>query len=80
MTNYVPCPKCGSANVDRMGFTWWGGVLGPRLLTHVKCKDCRATYNGKNGNSNTGAIAIYTVVLLVIGLVIGFALVASQVR
>ncbi len=69
---YLPCPKCHSTNVKLMGFTWWGGLVGPKILTHVKCGNCGATFNGKTGKPNTTAIAIYMVVVLVvvIGLVV----------
>ena len=66
MTNYVPCPKCRHTAADRVKFSWWGGVLGPKLLTHVKCQACGNKYNGKSGKPNTRGIVIYS---LVIGLV-----------
>ena len=74
MSQYVPCGRCQSTDVARMGFTWWGGLLGPKVLNHVKCNRCGATYNGKTGKSNTAAIAIYMVVILVIFFIIGLAL------
>jgi transposase-like protein len=66
MLEYKPCPKCSSSQVEKVGFTWWGGMLGPRLLTHVKCKDCGTAFNGKTGGSNTGAIITNNVVIGVI--------------
>ena len=74
MSQYVPCGRCQSTNVERMNFTWWGGLLGPRLLTHVKCNRCGATYNGKTGKSNTTAIIIYTIIGTGISLALIFAL------
>ncbi|MEO8041040.1 MAG: hypothetical protein ABI646_00400 [Acidobacteriota bacterium] len=38
-TDYVPCPKCGGP-AAKLKFTWWGGILGPKMLTHVKCTSC----------------------------------------
>ncbi|MBI3725792.1 hypothetical protein HY251_17835 [bacterium] len=67
------CPQCGLKHAVRVTFTWWGGVLGPKLFTHVKCDSCGTQYNGKTGKSNTVAIGIYTAVALVLALVIGFA-------
>lgn len=46
-----------------MKFTWWGGILGPRILTHVKCQSCGKQYNGKTGKENTAGIAVYIVVV-----------------
>jgi len=40
-------------------FSWWGGLVGPMLLTHVKCPQCRTKYNGNTGRSNAKGIAIY---------------------
>lgn len=66
MTEYVPCPKCGNSDVKRVGYTWWGGALGPRMLNHVKCNACGTTYNGKTGGSNTTGIIIYSIAVLVL--------------
>jgi predicted nucleic-acid-binding Zn-ribbon protein len=58
-TQYAPCPSCGQNNAQKVNFTWWGGALGPRLFTHVKCQNCGTEYNGKTGKSNTNNIIIY---------------------
>jgi hypothetical protein len=67
---YAPCPQCRRPDPEKVGFTWWGGMIGPRMLSHVKCRSCGTAYNGKTGQSNTTGIVIYSVVLFVIGLVI----------
>ena len=72
---YRPCPKCGSPDVKKVGFTWWGGALGPSLFCHCKCQQCKTTFNGKTGRSNNTAIAIYMIVALVLAVVI-FVLIA----
>lgn len=69
MSDNVPCPKCGSTNVKEVTYTWWGGFLGPKLLNHVKCNDCKTTYNGKSGESNTNGIIIYSVVMFAISII-----------
>lgn len=69
-SEYVPCPQCRTPDPDKVGFTWWGGLIGPRLLKHVRCKTCGTTYNGKTGRSNTKGIVIYSLVLFGIGLAI----------
>ncbi len=74
MADYVPCPNCGGEQIKKVGFTWWGGVLGPSLLTHVKCGDCGTTYNGKTGKSNTTGIIIYSVVVALIAFALIFFL------
>lgn len=72
MNQYAPCPKCGGVNSEKMSFTWWGGILGPKLLTHVKCGNCAATFNGKTGKDNTTNIVIYTIVVLGVVFVLMF--------
>lgn len=79
MPAFVPCPKCRSTQVKQMGFTWWGGALGPKLLSHCKCQQCGAQFNGKTGASNTTGIVIYSIVgffiaLIVFGVLYGFVL------
>ena len=63
---WVVCPRCASASVSRPTFTWWGGLLGPRIIPEVKCNACGHRYNGKTGGSNTTAIAIYLTVVCTI--------------
>lgn len=65
----VPCPKCGSSDVKRVGYTWWGGAIGPRLMNHTKCNNCGTTYNGKSGKPNTNVIILYNVVMVTICLI-----------
>ena len=74
MQTYAPCPKCSAVGAERMSFTWWGGLIGPKILTHVKCPQCSYAYNGKNGTDNTTRIVIYSVV--VFGIVFAILLVA----
>lgn len=66
MSDFLSCPTCGSYDVRKVPFTWWGGALGPALLTHVRCQGCGTQYNGKTGLSNTAAIAVFLVAASVI--------------
>lgn len=68
------CPKCGSKIVSKVKYTWWGGVLGPRLLHHTKCETCGYRFNSKSRKPNTTAIIIYSVVVFVLGIIIFYAL------
>jgi transposase-like protein len=70
MTHYQPCPKCASEQAEAIGFTWWGGIVGPKMFSHVKCTKCGTTYNGKTGKSNQQAIAIYVTVSTIFGLIV----------
>src|SRR5688572_23327681 len=71
-STFAPCPSCGKSEANQLTFTWWGGVIGAKLLTHVECVGCRTRYNGKTGKSNNTAIAIYIVVInvVVLGIII----------
>jgi hypothetical protein len=69
----VTCPKCGrQGEPNKVGFTWWGGVVGPRLLSHVECPRCHARFNGNTGQSNEMAIRLYLAVVTIAVLVAAF--------
>ena len=72
MEQFAPCPKCRNAKAQQVSFTWWGGVIGPKLFTHVKCQTCGAKYNGKTGKNNTANIVIYFAVVAIIVFVLSF--------
>jgi hypothetical protein len=67
----APCPACGVAFAKPVGFTWWGGVLGPKLFSHAKCIQCGTAFNSKTGQSNNTKIAMYLAVSSFIGLALG---------
>lgn len=71
----ISCPKCGSKIVTPVKYTWWGGVLGPKLLHHTKCETCKYRFNKKTGKSNTVGIVIYSVALFVIAFAFFFYIV-----
>ena len=75
MSQFVQCPKCSDKNAQQVKFTWWGGILGPKILHHVKCQTCGQSYNGKTGKDNTTNIIIYSVVILAIGFLLFGALI-----
>ena len=74
MNQFAPCPKCSNSNAEQLKFTWWGGLIGPKILKHVKCQSCGAKYNGKTGKDNTAGIVIYTLIVgvIVFGLMMVF--------
>lgn len=75
MNSYAPCPQCRDGNAQKLSFTWWGGMLGPKLLSHVKCQSCGKKYNGKTGGDNTANIIIYSIVVGIVCFAIVFAFV-----
>ena len=66
MSIYKPCPKCSATGAERVIFSPWGGIVGPLILTHVRCQQGRTAYNGKTGRSNTTGIIIYATVACLI--------------
>ena len=71
----MPCPGCGQALAPKpVGFSWWGGLLGPKLFHHVECPGCATRYNGKTGRSNNTAIALYLIVVGLLALVAVYAI------
>jgi hypothetical protein len=72
------CPKCGSQATKAMKYTWWGGVLGPRMFNLAKCSQCKCQFNSKTGKDALTAIILYNVVGFLIGLGVILALQMSR--
>jgi len=70
VTEHAPCPNCKQADASKVGFTWWGGILGPRLLNVVRCLHCGTQYNGRTGGTLTTGIIVYSVIAIAIALVL----------
>lgn len=68
------CPNCDSVKTKGVKWTWWGGVLGPKLVNLTKCEDCGYTYNGNTGKPATNTIVIYLLVSIAIGVAVGIAI------
>jgi hypothetical protein len=65
------CPQCKGTNVRAPKFTWWGGLLGPKVFHHRVCDSCGFAFNAKTGRSNKRAVAIYAGAGIALGVVIG---------
>lgn len=73
------CPACGTGEYKKERFTWWGGVLGPKLLSHVTCLGCGTSFNSKTGKSNNTAIGIYLAGGVVLAIVLFWFLLPALV-
>jgi hypothetical protein len=62
----VSCPFCRGQAAKPVRFTAWGGVIGPFLLSLVKCGCCGSQFNGRTGRCVKKAARIYTVATLAI--------------
>jgi hypothetical protein len=54
------CPYCRHDQATRVTFTPWGGVVGPLVMSLVKCEACAKNYNGRSGRKVEKAIRVYT--------------------
>jgi hypothetical protein len=63
------CPQCQSPHTSQPGFTWWGGILGPKLFNHRVCGSCGFGFNGTTGLSNRNKIIAYVVIVFSIVIV-----------
>ena len=52
-------------------------MLGPKLITHVKCVACGYKYNGKTGKDNTTGIVLYFVIVGALAFILMFVLFAA---
>lgn len=60
------CPRCHGPDVHKPSWTWWGGFLGPKIITHWQCRSCNFGFNPTTGQSTSGSIVIYFVVTFVV--------------
>lgn len=77
--NYKQCPTCGQGGVGGVTVVqqvWWGGWLGPRIFSLVKCKNCGTVYNIKKGHNakRYSDIAIVLTIVSVILFILPFTL------
>jgi len=63
---FKACPRCGSDDIYKTDYSWWGGMLGPVLVHQVRCKKCGKAYDGVTGTNITKRLSIYSIVLIVI--------------
>lgn len=68
-----PCPRCGESEIKPVAYTWWGGALGPKMLSQVYCLHCKTQFNSKTGKYNTLGIIIYLAVTFVLVLFLTLA-------
>ena len=67
------CPGCRQdVPPQPVGFTWWGGFIGAKIINHVECPACHKRFNGRTGQSNDTNITIYIVVVTGIFLALAY--------
>lgn len=64
------CPQCNSANTKEVKYTWWGGIVGPKMMNLQHCNACGFQFNRATRKSTRNAVIAYNLVALVLALVI----------
>jgi hypothetical protein len=64
------CPRCGSGDVHKIDYSWWGGLIGPSLVHQVRCKQCGKTYEGVTGTTITKKVSTYFLVMIIISIIL----------
>ena len=64
------CPRCGSGDIHKVEFSWWGGIVGPGLVHQVRCKKCGMTYDGVTGTKITKRVSAIVTAFIIISLII----------
>ena len=62
---YQKCPRCGSSDIHKVEYSWWGGLIGPALVHQVRCNDCGKAYDGTTGRDFTRKLIIYITIIMV---------------
>ncbi|KYK29807.1 hypothetical protein AYK20_00295 [Thermoplasmatales archaeon SG8-52-1] len=63
---YKPCPRCGSLDIHKVEYSWWGGLLGSAIVHQVRCKKCGKSYDGMTGKDNERKVSLYIVIIILI--------------
>jgi hypothetical protein len=75
-----PCPGCGGGPLEEPSFTWWGGLIGHKLLGVEKCKSCRHWWVKNTAQSGDTRVNVYMIVGIVLGVAIAAAWLFASVR
>lgn len=66
-----PCPGCGGGPIAEPSFTWWGGLVGHKLLNVERCKSCRRWWVKGTARPGGTRVMIYMIAGIVLGLIVG---------
>ena len=70
---YRTCRGCGGGPLEEPSFTWWGGLVGHKLLGVEQCKRCRKWWVKSTGQPGDVRVNTYIVVGLILGVLVGGA-------
>lgn len=75
---YMPCPDCGSKDIEKVEYAWSGGLLAS-VFHMARCKKCGKAYNGATGgdlkkyNLVIGILFVIFIILQIIRLIFSFS-------
>jgi hypothetical protein len=75
---YRTCRGCGGGPLEEPSFTWWGGLVGHKLLGVEQCKRCKKWWVKETGQPGDTRVTIYMVVGILLGVLIAGAWVMMQ--
>ena len=65
------CRGCGGGPLEEPGFTWWGGLVGHKILGVEQCKRCNKWWVKSTGQPGDTRVAVYMITGIVLGILIG---------
>ena len=66
MSNYIPCPACGSQDVKKIWYTPQGGMIWTPFLNFAKCRACRTRFDGRSGQLNPQIPKIFRIISVIV--------------
>jgi len=69
--NGAVCPQCSASPAKEIKYTWWGGLLGPKMMHLHKCQSCGFQFNAQTGKATKNAIIAYNLVVLGVAFIAG---------
>ena len=67
----MPCPRCRQVGASIRKWSWWGGLIGPKIMKQATCRFCQQDFNYQTGKPITGqTIGLY--MLAGVAIPIGF--------
>jgi hypothetical protein len=62
------CPACGTGKLSQPTFTWWGGLIGHKILGIERCTSCKRWWVKKTGRPGGTRVLIYAAAGIALGL------------
>ena len=50
----MPCPRCRQVGANIRTWSWWGGLIGPKIMKQATCMFRKQDFNYQTGKPITG--------------------------